>query len=31
MLVPGDHPLRKDVPLQGKGWRDTFEFLGEKP
>ena len=24
------YPLRKDFPLQGKGWRDTFEFLNEK-
>ena len=25
------HPLRKDFPLRGKGWRDTFEFLDEIP
>ncbi len=35
ILLPDDYPegypLRKDFPLQGKGWRDTFEFLGEKP
>jgi NADH-quinone oxidoreductase subunit C len=24
------YPLRKDFPLQGNGWRDTFEFLNEK-
>jgi NADH-quinone oxidoreductase subunit C len=23
------YPLRKDFPLRGKGWRDTFEFLNE--
>ncbi len=21
------HPLRKDYPVEGKGWRNTFEFL----
>ena len=35
ILLPDDYPegypLRKDFPLQGKGWRDTFEFLGETP
>ncbi len=35
ILLPDDYPegypLRKDFPLQGKGWRDTFDFLGEKP
>ncbi len=35
ILLPDDYPegypLRKDFPLQGKGWRDNFEFLGEKP
>jgi len=33
ILMPDDYnegyPLRKDFPLQGKGWRDTFEFLDE--
>lgn len=33
VLLPDDYnegyPLRKDFPLQGKGWRDTFEFLNE--
>ncbi len=33
ILMPDDfpegYPLRKDFPLQGKGWRDTFEFLNE--
>lgn len=33
ILLPDDYnegyPLRKDFPLQGKGWRDTFEFLNE--
>jgi len=33
ILMPDDYtegyPLRKDFPLQGKGWRDTFEFLKE--
>lgn len=31
ILMPDEYeegyPLRKDFPLQGKGWRDTFEFL----
>ena len=31
ILLPDDYtegyPLRKDFPLVGKGWRDTFEFL----
>ncbi|MDD9820491.1 MAG: NADH-quinone oxidoreductase subunit C [Nitrospira sp.] len=31
ILMPDDfpegYPLRKDFPLQGKGWRDTFDFL----
>lgn len=22
-------PLRKDFPVEGKGWRDTFEFLNQ--
>ncbi|HEY5599290.1 MAG TPA: NADH-quinone oxidoreductase subunit C [Candidatus Manganitrophaceae bacterium] len=22
-------PLRKDFPVEGRGWRDRFEFLGE--
>ena len=34
ILMPDDYtegyPLRKDFPLQGKGWRDTFEFLNER-
>jgi NADH-quinone oxidoreductase subunit C/D len=21
------HPLRKDYPVEGRGWRNTFEFL----
>jgi NADH-quinone oxidoreductase subunit C len=33
ILLPDDYtegyPLRKDFPLRGKGWRDTFEFLDE--
>ncbi|RMH32794.1 MAG: NADH-quinone oxidoreductase subunit C [Nitrospirae bacterium] len=33
ILMPDDYtegyPLRKDFPLQGKGWRDTFEFLND--
>lgn len=33
ILMPDDYtegyPLRKDFPVQGKGWRDTFEFLSE--
>lgn len=33
ILMPDDYtegyPLRKDFPIQGKGWRDTFEFLNE--
>ncbi|MDH4154503.1 MAG: NADH-quinone oxidoreductase subunit C [Nitrospira sp.] len=33
ILMPDDYtegyPLRKDFPLRGKGWRDTFEFLDE--
>ncbi len=33
ILMPDDYtegyPLRKDFPLRGKGWRDTFEFLNE--
>jgi NADH-quinone oxidoreductase subunit C len=24
-------PLRKDFPLQGKGWRDTFDDFMNKP
>jgi len=35
ILMPDDYtegyPLRKDFPLRGKGWRDTFEFLDELP
>ncbi|MBH0207317.1 MAG: NADH-quinone oxidoreductase subunit C [Nitrospira sp.] len=35
MLMPDDYtegyPLRKDFPLRGKGWRDTFDFLDEVP
>ena len=30
IFLPEDydgHPLRKDYPTEGKGWRDTFEFL----
>ena len=31
ILMPEDYaegyPLRKDFPVEGKGWRDTFEFL----
>jgi len=23
------HPLRKDFPIEGRGWRDTFPFLDE--
>jgi len=34
ILMPDEYeegwPLRKDFPLRGKGWRDTFEFLNEK-
>jgi NADH-quinone oxidoreductase subunit C len=33
ILMPDDYPegypLRKDFPLRGRGWRDTFEFLNE--
>jgi len=33
ILMPDDYtegyPLRKDFPVQGKGWRDTFEFLND--
>lgn len=33
ILLPDDYdegyPLRKDFPLRGRGWRDTFEFLNE--
>ena len=33
ILMPDEYtegyPLRKDFPVQGKGWRDTFEFLNE--
>jgi NADH-quinone oxidoreductase subunit C len=33
ILMPDDYeegyPLRKDFPIRGKGWRDTFEFLDE--
>ena len=35
ILLPDEYeegyPLRKDFPLRGKGWRDTFEFLDEVP
>ncbi|WP_080886002.1 NADH-quinone oxidoreductase subunit C [Nitrospira japonica] len=35
ILMPDDYtegyPLRKDFPLRGKGWRDTFDFLDETP
>jgi NADH-quinone oxidoreductase subunit C len=35
ILMPDDYtegyPLRKDFPLRGKGWRDTFDFLDEGP
>ncbi len=24
------YPLRKDFPVEGRGWRDTFEFLEKK-
>ena len=31
ILLPDDYsegyPLRKDFPVEGRGWRDTFEFL----
>jgi NADH-quinone oxidoreductase subunit C len=34
ILLPDDYPegypLRKDFPLRGKGWRDTFTFIGDK-
>ena len=34
ILMPDDYPegwpLRKDFPVQGKGWRDTFDFLQEE-
>jgi NADH-quinone oxidoreductase subunit C len=34
ILMPDEYeegyPLRKDFPLQGKGWRDTFDFLNER-
>ncbi|MBX3237620.1 MAG: NADH-quinone oxidoreductase subunit C [Nitrospiraceae bacterium] len=33
ILMPDDYdegyPLRKDFPMRGRGWRDTFEFLDE--
>lgn len=33
ILMPDEYnegyPLRKDFPVQGRGWRDTFEFLNE--
>jgi NADH-quinone oxidoreductase subunit C len=33
ILMPDEYaegyPLRKDFPVRGKGWRDTFEFLDE--
>jgi NADH-quinone oxidoreductase subunit C len=35
ILMPDEYtegfPLRKDFPLRGKGWRDSFEFLNENP
>lgn len=35
ILMPDDYtegyPLRKDFPLRGKGWRDTFDFLDGVP
>jgi NADH-quinone oxidoreductase subunit C len=35
ILLPDDYPegypLRKDFPLRGKGWRDTFSFIEDKP
>ena len=35
ILMPDDYTegyhLRKDFPIRGKGWRDTFEFLDEIP
>ncbi len=35
ILMPDDYtegyPLRKDFPLRGRGWRDTFDFLDEVP
>ena len=34
ILMPDDYPegfpLRKDFPVRGKGWRDTFPFIGER-
>ncbi len=34
ILLPDEYeegyPLRKDFPLRGRGWRDTFEFM-QKP
>ncbi len=34
ILLPDDYtegyPLRKDFPVEGRGWRDTFEFLGSE-
>jgi NADH-quinone oxidoreductase subunit C len=34
ILLPDDfpegYPLRKDFPLRGKGWRDTFNFIGDR-
>lgn len=33
ILMPDEYeegyPLRKDFPLRGRGWRDTFDFLDE--
>jgi NADH-quinone oxidoreductase subunit C len=33
ILMPDDYsegyPLRNDFPVQGKGWRDTFDFLND--
>jgi NADH-quinone oxidoreductase subunit C len=34
ILLPEDYtegyPLRKDFPVEGRGWRDTFEFLEKR-
>jgi len=35
ILLPDEYdegyPLRKDFPVEGRGWRDTFEFLEHPP